>query len=284
MSSPIDVPQAVYQRLAECANRAGCLDVGELLERLGGDNALLDMIANELYTPPSNDGDPQIGAEIIVPTRPSSRPISNSMIRMVIEGTAVSLIYHSHSDEYKTICRAFGFEWQKERLNRRTRQLDTAMTAMHCAAEVGHRLVKAGFIIVPPSTAVANLIIEGNYIKERRKWVKIVETKGNYNGWFSLHWMRDEDLYVEAKQIESSRYDDTNHCVVVPLDQYEQVADFAELHGFCWSDAAVAAFIKAGRTAHLSLTLTEPTKESTPPMAKDSHTDGILDELKDPTF
>lgn len=276
----IELPSPLNQRLIECAHRAGCADPIEFLQLLCEDGDLLDMVAARLHVAPSL---PSVADTAVSPIHPSKPPFTKTAVRISIEGTAVIIHFSEYIDQFKRLVKSYQFEWLKNRLHRWGRKLADGEAAIHCAAEIGHRLVLAGFIVIPPSTAVAQLIINGAYVRERRRWV-LVSVKAGFAGWFSLSWPWEEDLYTDARLISGSFYDSDARCVIVPPEQYEEVADFAQMHQFNWSDEAVAAYAAARRNEHRALLLVEPTEDIVPPAAKDGRTQGVLDELKDPTF
>jgi len=280
MPSPIELPAPLYQRLAECACRAGCADLAELLNRLCEDSDLLDMVAARLHVaPPVTSGI----ETAVAPIRPSCNIFTKTAVRIFIEGTAVIINFPEYPEQFKKLVKSYHFEWLKNRLHRWGRETGNDESALHCAAEIGHRLVMAGFVVMPPSTAVAQMILNETYIRERRRWV-LVSARAGSAGWFSLTWPWEDDLYTEARLVSGSFYDPDNHCVIVPPEQYEEVADFAQTNQFSWSDEAIAVYNEAKRAVYRTLLLTEPTTDFVPPPPSDGRTQGVLDELKDPSF
>lgn len=132
------------------------------------------------------------------------------------------------------------------------------------AAEVGNRLLAAGFIIRIFNSEIRTAAIAGTFTQECTRWIKGI-TSGTYEGWFSISWSCDEDFYKAAKAIKGSRYSKPN--VIVPPEQFEQVLDFAEMYAFQLSAVAraVADKAKAVKDAALTAKVEERVSER-PPM------------------
>jgi hypothetical protein len=120
------------------------------------------------------------------------------------------------------------------------------------AAELGHRLLAAGFVILIFDPELRENAIAGDYEPECTRWV-LAKTKGEYAGWFSISWGRDEDFYRAAKRIGGSRYSKPN--VVVPPSNFEEVLDFARMYDFRLSDAALKVAKEARRIRDAALTV-----------------------------
>ena len=113
------------------------------------------------------------------------------------------------------------------------------------AAEAGHILLAAGFSIRIYDEQARQRAITGDYDPEATRWV-MARVKGDYEGWFSLDWDRNEDFYKVARKIAGSKYHRPN--VVVPPEQFEQVLDFADMYDFKLSPGA-EGLVKAARRA-----------------------------------
>ena len=157
---------------------------------------------------------------------------------------AVSIHFPEKREDFRELVRfQLGYTWNKDRWRR---ELSFAGTPEDRAAEAGHKLLAAGFIIRIFDESVRAAAISGNYKPEQTRWVRVL-VSGDYKGWFALSWKRPDDFYSEAKRLPGSRY--VSPVVAVPPEQYEQVQDFAELHSFEFSAAALEILEKA-RAAH----------------------------------
>ena len=74
---------------------------------------------------------------------------------------------------------------------------------------------------------------------EQTRWIKR-RASGKYEGWLAISWAGfDNDLYKKARSLPGSRWSSPN--VVVKVDHYREVEEFAKLYGFKFSDGAKRA-------------------------------------------
>jgi hypothetical protein len=126
------------------------------------------------------------------------------------------------------------------------------------AAEAGNRILAAGFPIRIYDEEIRQAAIDGDYEPECGKWVQ-ARTSGQYTGWFVISWSRDSgDFYQEAKRLPATRYDKPS--VVVPAEHFEEVLDFAEVHGFTVSPGALELAEKAKALKESALIATPKTR------------------------
>ena len=130
------------------------------------------------------------------------------------------------------------------------------------AAEVGHRLLGAGFAVRIYDGAVREMAISGQYSAEQTRWVVCRKAGVECAGWFVITWDKDDDLYAAAKRIPGSRY--LKPFVAVPPEQYEQVLDFATHHKFTLSDAAQQAADQARQVKEDSLVVSVSERKRSP--------------------
>ena len=79
--------------------------------------------------------------------------------------------------------------------------------------------------------------INGIFKPEHTRWIGLI-TKGGHEGKLLLTWAgRDDELYRKARSLPRSRWDKG---VVVEVQYYKEIEDFAELYGFRFSPGARA--------------------------------------------
>lgn len=164
-------------------------------------------------------------------------PVSNSIGRVAVAGPVISARFPEKHDAWRTVCRAAGLHWETGRWQRILHHTTPEATVHNRAAELVHRLLLAGFIVEAPD-AIAAMATHATYTPESRRNIRTY-TAGEYAGWFTLTWMRTEDgnkLYHLATQLPGAHWD--GRCVVVSREHYEEVIDFAEIHGFQLSAGA----------------------------------------------
>jgi hypothetical protein len=112
------------------------------------------------------------------------------------------------------------------------------------AAETGHRILSAGFPVRIFDDAIRQKAISGEFVRECDRWVSR-SAEGPYKDWFSIRWWNG-DFYAEAKRLTASRY--AKPAIVVPGQHFEEMLDFAQVHGFSLTPGA-AALAEEARTA-----------------------------------
>lgn len=154
------------------------------------------------------------------------------------------------------------------------------------AAEAGNKLLYAGYPIRIFDTKIREKAISADYKPECTRWIT-ARVEGTYNGWLSISWSRDEDLYRKAKNITGSKYDKPN--VVVSPEHFAEVLDFAEMYKFEISDKAMVIITAAEEVRDNSIIASakKPKKKdyaviSSTPSVLDVPTEvEIADEFKD---
>lgn len=185
----------------------------------------------------------------------------------------------SREEPFREIMRRLGYSWRGDFW---TREL-TVFTgnADDRCVELAHTLLTAGYIVELPDEAAMLLdrIVAGAYAPECRRWIK----KNLQRGWFIIRWPRDEDFYVQARRIRGSRYDAPS--VIVPPEAYEEVLDFAEMHGFQLS-ACAQELVETARERYESAIMVAPARRKQAPRLPpapmpDTIDPELLDDLDD---
>lgn len=96
-------------------------------------------------------------------------------------------------------------------------------------AEVGNNLLAAGVPVRIYNPEIRQKAISGEFEPECKTWI-YARTKGDYVGYFGIHWSGSENYYEAAKRIHGAKWD--KPYMVVPPENFEEVVDFAEKYGF----------------------------------------------------
>lgn len=163
--------------------------------------------------------------------KPEGKVVSKCIGRVAIDSDAVTARYPEKDDAWRATCKKLLYAWEFSRWQRR---FAAGVNLQHRAAELAHRLLRAGFI-VELDDAIAALVVDASYAPESFRDVRAY-TAGEYAGWFCITWARNEDLYGLATRLPSAHWD--GRAVVVSRECFEEVIDFAETHGFSVSDGA----------------------------------------------
>ena len=138
------------------------------------------------------------------------------------------------NDEFREIVKGLGYMWDKS-----TWVLSVNMfngTIIDRAAELGNKLLNAGFPITILDSEVLDMAISGTYEPECKRWVKF-RSSGQYKGWLAIAWEgKDDRLYDAARKIRGSKWD-SGH-VVVRVEYYSEIQDYADAFGFKFSEGS----------------------------------------------
>ncbi len=127
---------------------------------------------------------------------------------------------YDRDEDFRKIVKSMGFIWADSWV--RTPG-EMAGTRENIAAELGSRLLNAGFSVRFDDQETMDRAVSGDYTPMCRRWIKADE-KG-----FGIIWGKEDDLYSDAKSIPGARYD--SGTVTVPDRSWAAVQDFAEKHG-----------------------------------------------------
>ncbi len=166
--------------------------------------------------------------------------VSNLVTDIEVQGNTISVLYPERNEKFREIMHSLNLKWER----RWVRTIGNRSGAIEDrVAEIGNKLLEAGFPVRIYDADARQKAIDGTYEPEPTRWV-MARTAGDYIGWLCIGWARDEDYYAAARRIAGSRY--SKPSVVVPPENYEEVMDFAAMHGFSIS-AAAQAVIEAAR-------------------------------------
>lgn len=176
-------------------------------------------------------------------------PVSKLVTEIAIKDDVVAATLAEKNEDFRQLIRyELNYAWSGTCWQRTIRP--TAGTIEDRAAELGHRLLAAGFPIRVFDEQIRARAISGQYEPECRRWILRRET-GDYAGWFAIKWWRPDDFYEAAKRVRGARYD--QYAVVVPSDNFEEVADFASMYGFQLDDDARQLMTEAEQTKAAAL-------------------------------
>ena len=192
----------------------------------------------------------------------------NAPAEITVREDKVSVIFEKN-DKFRETVKGLGYRWngrwQKE-INQ------TTGTAPERAAELGNKLLNAGFPISILDEDIRNNAINAIYEPECNKWV-MARTKGDYEGWLVINWVgKDDTIYNKARSLPRSRW--SSPSVVVKADYFQEVEEFARLYGFKITE-------KARELMEQARVIKEGAKVVAPVKAKEAEkVDGLKEILK----
>lgn len=158
--------------------------------------------------------------------------VSNLVTDIEVRGNTISVLYPERNEKFREIMHSLNLKWERRWLRtigNRSGDIEDRV------AEIGNKLLAAGFPVRIYDAAARQKAIDGTYEPEPIRWITAI-VSGQYIGWLCVNWSKKEDFYTEAKRIAGSRYCKPH--VVVPAENYEEVLDFAGRYEFKITDKA----------------------------------------------
>jgi len=179
-----------------------------------------------------------VSDDVIRPADPTTKTVA----RIRVAGSVITCRFPETNSDFREIVHALGYGWNKPYWRREVGE--RAGDPLDRAAELGARLLAAGFCVEFDNTEARQRCIDRSYEPECTRWVYAVASEtSKYAGWFYLKWRRDDDLYHATRRLTGSKYSPPG--TVVPREHFAEVVDFAEVHGFQFTDAAKALIDRA---------------------------------------
>jgi len=202
--------------------------------------------------------------------------VTKTIAEITVKEDKITVICEKN-DKFREIVKDLGFKWEgiwERKINEYTGKAEDR------AAELGNKLLNAGFPIMILDETIRNNAINAIYEKECTRWIKF-RKKENL---LAINWQgRDDKLYKTARKIPGSKW--SSPSVVVKPERYKEVEEFAELYGFKFSKAALMAIEEYKKaTEKIEVVRPEKVKEG---ILKDgleeilSSNSDILESLKD---
>ena len=169
---------------------------------------------------------------IVIP----EKAINNIPAEIEVEKNKIKVKYEKNV-EFIDVVKKLGYKWSGKTWERNINKFNGPLEDR--AAEVGNALLNKGFTISILDKEIRKKAIEGTFKEEQKRWVAI-RTKGEYKHWLAISWVGyNNDMYDKARSLPSSKWNEMD--VVVRLEHYTEVEEFAKLYGFKLSSGALKA-------------------------------------------
>lgn len=183
--------------------------------------------------------------------------VTDLVVEISVSDNEVSAYLPERSDVFREIVKGLGYDWGSGRWRKPIKV--TNGPASDRAAELGNRLLAAGFPVRIYDAEIRERAVNGKYEPECRRWIMVRKQGYDYAGWLAIWWDRREgDFYDTARKIAGARW--SKLCMVVPPENYEEVLDFAQMYGFQVSEAAKKAIETAKAMKARTLVPNTPSK------------------------
>ena len=216
--------------------------------------------------------------DMVETTAPAKQTHPGAVVIECPEGAVIAR--YVRDEDFRQIIKGFGCEWDAEKKAwSRSITLANGPQADR-AAELGNRLLKAGFAVQIAGDNIRAAAVSGEFRPEQTRWV-LLRTSGDYEGYLSIKFPRgDEETYQSARKLSGARWSNPN--VVVPVSSADEVAEFAKMKNFAVSPAAQ----KAMDEYRASINVVVPGDAPEPPEDKDpseilNSSREVLGDLKD---
>jgi len=181
----------------------------------------------EQEQPPQEIKQQALDEMILRPEKQSASLIAEIRIKDDI----VTTKYPEKSEAFREIVKKLGFTWADGQWQRKTNFRTGA--PLDRAAELGVKLLAAGFPVRVFSDELQQKILAGDYEPECKRWV----TKHTKTGKFLIDWERPDDFFDEAKKLPGARWE-RGVGMLVPKEAFREVLDFANRYQFQLSPGA----------------------------------------------
>lgn len=245
-------------------------------------NAIIELIEREIDNVVKTENDiieeqrlKEIETEaLVVP----ENPITNA-IASIKEIDNEIVVMFEKNDDFRKIVKSLGYIWDNGWRKVITK---TTGSATERSAELGNKLLSAGFPVRIYDLEAREKAINADYEPEHSNWIYL-RSKGDYKGWFAIRWngMNDK-LYNSARKLPGSKY--SNGAVMVKTDYYEEIKDYADLYNFKFTNSASDVLEQQRQAFENNITTSEEPKYIEQKYGLEDvlkSSTNILDDLKD---
>lgn len=203
--------------------------------------------------------------------------IKPGRVEIVVKDDSVKAFYEK-DDDFINIVKRLQFKWTGV-WERAISELTGS--AEDRAAELGNRLLAAGFRVTIQDPKVREMAINGMFEPECERWIQYNTKKEK----LAIRWFdRNEYMYNAARKIPTSSYYSLTGSVLVDISHYEEVIEYAALYGCKISKRAQ---VEIDRYKNIKYNKVEPVSAE----IQDNNVDGlkailessreVLEDLKD---
>lgn len=160
--------------------------------------------------------------------------ITNAVAEITYSDDKIQVKFEKN-ERFREIVKGLGYKWEGVWERKITM---TTGTAEDRAAELGNKLLNAGFPICILDETVRNNAINGEYEEECTRWIMKRKDKNK----LVVKWEGYSDkMYNLAKSLPGARWDNG---MLVDIGHYKEVEEFARLYSFKFSPGALEAIEK----------------------------------------
>jgi hypothetical protein len=154
--------------------------------------------------------------------------ITDAVVEIIVQTDKISIVFEKN-EEFRSIVKSLGYKWDDRWVKKIT---ETTGTVEERAAELGNKLLNAGFPICIFDENIRERAVNGTYKPECKRWI-YHRKDTNY---LAINWTDRSDIYEKVRSLPGSKWD--NPSVLVRVEHFEEIEDFASLYGFRFTKAA----------------------------------------------
>lgn len=154
---------------------------------------------------------------------------------IIVKKEEVKVIFPEKNEDLRKIVKFLGYKWDGIWCKKIS---ELTGSAEDRAAELGNKLLNAGFPICIMDETIRNNAINGVYEEECNRWI-LTKISGKYKGRLIIRWAdQDDKLYRVSRRLPGSVWENGT---IVRIEYYKEVEEFAELYGFKFTKATLKA-------------------------------------------
>lgn len=150
---------------------------------------------------------------------------------------------YEKNEDFRRIVKSLGYNWDtKQGVWEKVMTIKTG-SYKDRAAELGNKLLNEGFPVVITDEEIREKAIIGEYENECFNWINFNDIGSKkYKNKFLISWGDfNTKLYEISKKMSSAIWSSNLSCMVVKLEHFEEVEEFARLYNFKFTDKAKKA-------------------------------------------
>mgnify|MGYP006926213940 FL=1 len=155
---------------------------------------------------------------------------TNAVAEINFNKDEVTVLFE-RNEKFRRLVRGLGYRWTGE-VWRRKITYKTG-SAEDRAAELGNKLLNAGFPIRIYDENVRQSAVSGKFEPEHKRWIGKLVDKNR----FAFSWSDGKDWYRNVRSLPGSKWE--NPFVTVSVEHYREVQEFAELYDFKFTPSAI---------------------------------------------
>lgn len=211
---------------------------------------------------------------------PKVRKHNGTVVIGIVSGRQTVAATYEKSEKFRQIVKSLNYEWDYDLHSWILELTEMTGTADDRIAELGSRLLNAGFAVAIKDEEVRRKAIEADYEPAHRRWIYTSKSSDH----LCLKWPYDDGLYGSLRHIRGSEWCRDAQCMRAPLSSLDQIRDAANVYDFKFTASALKRIAEWEQTHVDIFAVPAPSKEveKVNKLEEILNSDrGVIDDLKD---